>query len=123
VLQLDGSYKCKVCVGFTCSGPVPMHDHLKGKSHLKNLNKSPVRQLVFEPQNTIVAPEVDRILSSLSVDERIGKAWNHQTICGYVYNESFSSLSLKKKIEVLSPHFAFIGKDDPMPNFVKYLSM
>lgn len=102
-----------------------MQDHLKGKSHLKNLNNFPERKFAFE-QLSISTPEPepkdDSFEISLTVDERIEKAWNHQTICGYIYDESFSSLSIEKKIEVLSPHFAFIGQDDPMPNFVKYLS-
>ena len=101
-----------------------MQDHLKGKSHLKNLNNNSTRRLDYEQLNiSTSAPKVDHISCSLSVDKRIEKAWNHQTICGYNYDESFSSLPVNKKIEVLSPHFAFIGKDDPMPNFVMYLSM
>jgi hypothetical protein len=100
-----------------------MQDHLKGKSHLKNLNNFPERKFAFE-QLSISTPEPkdDSIQISSTVDERIDKAWNHQTICGYIYDESFSILSIEKKIEELSPHFAFIGQDDPMPNFVKYLS-
>ncbi len=101
-----------------------MQDHLNGKSHLKNLKIFPGRKLAFE-QITISAPapKVNYRQSSLTVDERIEKAWNHQTICGYNYDDFFSNLSIERKIEELNPHFAFIGKDDPMPNFVKYLSM
>ncbi|XP_046638290.1 uncharacterized protein LOC124316402 [Daphnia pulicaria] len=124
LLQPDGSYKCKVCVDFTCSGPIPMQDHLNGKSHLKNLKTFPGRKFTFEQMNiSAPTPKVNYRQSSLTVDERIEKAWNHQTICGYNYDEFFSNLSIEKKIEDLNPHFAFIGKDDPMPNFVKYLSM
>lgn len=125
VVQSDGSYKCKVCVDFTCTGPIPMGDHLKGKSHLKNFNRNrPVESLPFEQLN-ISTPnrKIDFIPNALTVDERVDKAWRHQTICGYSYDESFPSLSVGEKIEVLNPHFAFIGKDDPMPNFIKYLSM
>lgn len=125
MVQSDGSYKCKVCVDFTCTGPIPMGDHLKGKSHLKNFNRNrPVESLPFEQLN-ISTPnrKIDFIPNALTVDERVDKAWRHQTICGYSYDESFPSLSVGEKIEVLNPHFAFIGKDDPMPNFIKYLSM
>lgn len=94
VLQPDGSYKCKVCPGFICSGRIPMQDHLKGKSHLKNLNNFPERKIAIE-QLSIFTPEPkdDSFQISSTVDERIEKAWNHQTICGYIYDESFSSLS------------------------------
>lgn len=125
MVQSDGSYKCKVCVDFTCTGPIPMGDHLKGKSHLKNFNRYRlVESLPFEQLN-ISTPnrKIDFIPNALTVDERVDKAWRHQTICGYSYDESFPSLSVGEKIEVLNPHFAFIGKDDPMPNFIKYLSM
>ncbi|KZS05827.1 Uncharacterized protein APZ42_030816 [Daphnia magna] len=106
------------------ASPIPMGDHLKGKSHLKNFNRNrPVESLPFEQLN-ISTPnrKIDFIPNALTVDERVDKAWRHQTICGYSYDESFPSLSVGEKIEVLNPHFAFIGKDDPMPNFIKYLS-
>ena len=96
---------------------------MKGKTHLKNLNNSPSRKLHFE-QLTISTPasKVDYISKFLTVDKRIEKAWNHPTICGYNYDESFSTFPVKKKIDVLSPHFAFIGKDESMPDFVQYFS-
>jgi hypothetical protein len=101
-----------------------MQDHLNGKNHLKNLKTFPGRKLEFEPMtNAAPTPKVNYHHSSLTVDERIEKAWNHETICGYDYDQLFSNLSIERKIEELNPHFAFIGKDDPMPNFVKYLSM
>ncbi|XP_057373569.1 uncharacterized protein LOC130694513 [Daphnia carinata] len=124
MVQPDGSYKCKVCVDFTCTGPIPMEAHLKGKSHLKNWNKSHlVESLPFEQLNLSSPNRIDSIPIDSTADERVEKAWNHQTMCGYSYDECFPSLSVGEKIEVLNPHFAFIGKDDPMPNFIKYLSM
>ncbi|KAI9556511.1 hypothetical protein GHT06_016300 [Daphnia sinensis] len=125
MVQPDGSYKCKICIDFTCTGPIPMEAHLKGKSHFKNLIRNrlveslPFEQLNISPPNQ----RVDSIPNYLTVEERIEKAWKHQTICGYTYDDSFPSLSVGEKIEVLNPHFAFIGKDDPMPNFIKYLNM
>ena len=61
-------------------------DHLEGKSHLKNFNNYSARRLDYEQLNiSTPAPKVDNILCSLSVDERIEKAWNHYAICGNNY--------------------------------------
>lgn len=125
LLQPDGiTYKCKMCEDFFCSGPIPMEAHLKGKLHLKNV----ARKLPMIEHLSIASPQRPKIdlittTSVISVEDRVEKAWKHQTICGYTYDDSFSQLPLETKIQNLSPHFAFISKDEPIPNLVKYLSM
>ena len=127
-MQPDGVYKCKVCPDFFCCGPIPMEAHLKGKPHNKSLMKNNFEKLTLgqltistPPRSPPPRPKINLIPTS--VEKRVEKAWNHQTICGYTYDDSFSQLTVEEKIEVLSPHFAFLGKEDPIPNFVKYFSM
>lgn len=102
-----------------------MQDHLNGKSHLKNFLRYSTAEKLSVEHLSISTPtrKIHSISSALTVEERVAKAWNHQTICGYNYDDFFPKLSVEEKIETLNPHFAFIGKDDPMPNFVKYLNM
>lgn len=125
-MQPDGiTYKCKACDDFFCSGPIPMQAHLNGKSHQKkvklrgsaslngsSLAQSPIR-IFTQPKQSYQIP----------VEERVENAWKHTTMCGYEYNDLFSQLSVNAKIEELNPHFAFISKNDPIPNLVQYLSM
>ena len=102
-----------------------MKDHLVGKSHQKSLNKkSPInnnkpplvaKQLSFEKRD--YSP-----LVSLTAEESVEKAWHHPIKCGYVYNDSFSQMSLADKIKSLSPHFAFLAHDESIPNLSKYLA-
>ena len=126
VLQPDGVYNCKVCVEFSCSGPIPMEAHLNDKPHLDNLMRSNLKKLPLE-QLTIssptLPPQPEIQLIPTIVEKRVEKVWNHPTICGYTYDDSFSQLTTDEKIEILSPHFAFLGKEDPIPNLVKYFSM
>ena len=88
-----------------------------------NFEKLTLGQLTIStpPRSPPPRPKINLIPTS--VEKRVEKAWNHQTICGYTYDDSFSQLTVEEKIEVLSPHFAFLGKEDPIPNFVKYFSM
>jgi len=106
VLHPNGNYGCAVCTDFSCSGIIPMKDHLVGKSHQKSLNKrSPInnnKPLSFEKR--FYLPFV-----SLTAEESIAKALNHPIKCGYVYNDSFSILPLADNIKSLSPHFAFFS--------------
>ncbi len=36
VVLLDGTFKCKSCDDFACSGRIPFEQHLVGQRHLKN---------------------------------------------------------------------------------------
>lgn len=106
-----------------------MQAHLKGKNHQKNVKKS-LQFGVFagspEQVNVSAQPPARRIKSKSTptpVEKRVENAWKHETMCGYEYSDSFPQLSLSDKIEALNPHFAFISKDEPIPNLVKYLSM
>lgn len=121
VLRPDGKYSCTVCDSFSCTGVIPMREHLLGKSHQKALLRNPCapspqpRKLSFEcvnsaPPSAPVAPE-----------ERLERTKLHPIKCGYTANDAFSNLPLKAKINALNPHFAFIGHNENVPNLLAFL--
>jgi hypothetical protein len=142
VLQPDGkSYKCSICDdGAIISGQAPMKQHLSGMKHLKQVqrrNPLALRPLSASPTPISVASAVIKNrapssdinmfspyspLVSLTAEESVDRAWNHPINCGYMYNDSFSILPLADKIKSLSPHFAFLAHDEPIPNLSKYLA-
>ena len=128
------NYKCTVCDDFICAGLIPMKAHLVGKSHQKKLKLKNFQVTGYisnhEMDNCEVAPKSPDTRKSLIIDhppstveKRIELVWNHPTKCGYEYAVSFAELSLSDKVSALSPHFAFISKDDPIPNLAQYLKL
>lgn len=51
------------------------------------------------------------------VEERLQIVRDHSSTRGFHYNNSFAKFPLPLKIGLLSSHLAFIGKDEPIPDF------
>lgn len=51
------------------------------------------------------------------IEERLQSARNHSPTCNFQYDESFKSFPLVLKVKSLSSQVAFIGKDEPVPDF------
>ena len=100
-----------------------MREHLNGKPHLKNIRKkesSPTKKSRLDTMPQMPVQSTVRVLSS--PEKRVDQTWRHPITCGYKDDESFSVMSLPDKIASLSPHFAFIGKDDKIPNLIHFLN-
>lgn len=100
-----------------------MREHLNGKTHLKNIRKKesfPFKKCRLDNIPQLPVQSTIRTLSS--PERRVEKTWNHPIACGYKDDESFGVMSLPDKIASLSPHFAFIGIDDNIPNLIQYLN-
>ena len=104
-----------------------MRDHLIGKPHQRSVTRN--KLLMESPSkktrvdNSEVHPPVKCASFQLpsSPEKRVAKAWKHPIACGYKDDDSFTLLPLEVKIAALSPHFAFISKDDKIPNLIQYL--
>jgi len=123
VLQSDGTLQCKVCEGFFCSGIIPMKEHIAGQKHEKNVNQ----QKLLESKESKESIPVEARFLQLSLQDRktaqqtVKEAWDHTTVCNYQYEENFITYSVDRQLEALSPHFAFIPHDEPIPLLNDYL--
>ena len=92
-------YKCPDCCNFKCSSALKLLAHFESENHLKSVCSG------------------DNSNAVTSVEERLQAARNHSFTCGFQYHESFPKFPLNMKVSVLGPHLAFIGKDEPVPDF------
>jgi len=98
-----------------------MNAHLAGQRHMKSIFRWEKKLEQNESQlKKLIEPEQETKPQTKSVEQRVKDAWNHGTLCSFEYDQSIASLGLERQLEALNPHFAFISKDESIPELNLY---
>lgn len=134
--QEDGNLmRCSTCPDFFCYGWVPFNAHVVGKRHLKNVLRYGGQAAAPQPPSLVknsVPPATNsnsvgvpfdgqprpaaETVETVEPAESIRRAWGHRAPCAFALDDDFAALALDRKVRALSPHFAFVAADRPLPD-------
>jgi len=107
-------FKCFDC-NITRRSRIQLSAHFNSKMHRRT--SFPPSTICSDTIAETQLPPIDIEIPAMPpIEERLQTARNHSFTCGFHYHDSFTKFPLELKIDLLSSHFAFIGKNEPIPD-------